>query len=124
MPGPLPENTAVWFEIPVSDMARSKEFYGAVLGHALTDEEGDLPNPMSNFPKARDASVAGHLYPGRPAPRGSGITIHLAVADLDAALGRVAAGGGEVVSPVIPIADGRFAYCLDPDGNSFGVFKR
>jgi predicted enzyme related to lactoylglutathione lyase len=27
-----------------------------------------------------------------------------------------------VVSPVIAIPAGRFAYCEDPDGNSFGLF--
>ena len=32
------------------------------------------------------------------------------------------ANGGEVVSPIITIPAGRFAYCLDPDGNSFGLF--
>jgi uncharacterized protein len=121
----LPANTAVWFEIPVTQFETAKRFYGAVLGHPLTDEEGDgLPHPMANFPQASKASVAGHVYPGRPAERGTGITIHLAVADLEGALARVSANGGEVVSPVLAIADGRFAYCLDPDGNSFGLFTR
>jgi predicted enzyme related to lactoylglutathione lyase len=32
------------------------------------------------------------------------------------------ANGGEVVSPIISIAAGRFAYCLDRDGNSFGLY--
>jgi predicted enzyme related to lactoylglutathione lyase len=35
---------------------------------------------------------------------------------------RVTANGGQVVSPVVQIPSGRFAYCLDPDGNSFGLF--
>lgn len=125
MSSPLPANTAVWFEIPVTDFERAKRFYGTVLGHPLKDETApDLPNPMANFPKAHDASVAGHVYPGKPAPRGSGVTIHLAVAELEPALARVGENGGEVVSPVIEIPDGRFAYCHDPDGNSFGLFTR
>ena len=125
MANPLPENTAVWFEIPVSDFERAKRFYGAVLGHPLKDQEGDdLPNPMANFSAASEKSVAGHVYPGKPAPRGSGITIHLAVAALEPAMARVAENGGEVVSPVITIPAGRFAYCLDPEGNSFGLFTR
>ncbi len=37
-------------------------------------------------------------------------------------MARVFDSGGEVVSPVIDIPAGRFAYCLDPDGNSFGLF--
>jgi len=49
--------------------------------------------------------------------------VHLAVAvPLEQALERVTAHGGQVVSPVIDIPTGRFAYCLDPDGNSIGLF--
>ena len=120
---PLPPNTAVWFEIPVTDMARAKAFYAAVVGAPLQDQE-DGPNPVANFPMASDQSVSGHLYPGKPAARGSGPTISLAVADLEAGMARVTAAGGEVVSPAITIPAGRFAYCLDPDGNSFSVFAR
>jgi uncharacterized protein len=123
MQSPLPEHAAVWFEIPVTDFDRAKSFYGVVTGNALTDEEG-APNQMANFAKAHDRSVAGHVYPGKPAPRGTGITIHLVVPDLDAALSRVWDNGGEVASPVLSLPDGRFAYCLDPDGNSFGLFTR
>ena len=35
---------------------------------------------------------------------------------------RVTDNGGKVVSPVITIPAGSFAYCADPDGNSFGLF--
>ena len=43
---------------------------------------------------------------------------------VEAALERVKNAGGEVVSDVIWIPAGRFAYCLDPDGNSIGVFSK
>lgn len=119
----LPPHAAVWFEVPVTDMARAKAFYAAVIGAALEDQEG-APNPMANFPMASRDSVSGHLYPGRPAQRGTGPTVSLAVEDLEASMARVTAAGGEVVSPAIAIEAGRFAYCLDPDGNSFSVFAR
>jgi predicted enzyme related to lactoylglutathione lyase len=32
-------------------------------------------------------------------------------------------GGGKVLSPVITIPPGRFAYATDPDGNSIGLFE-
>ena len=63
-----PENAAVWFEIPVSDMKRAKAFYGAVLDTELKDENTG-PNPMAVFPAADNDSVAGHLYPASR-PRG------------------------------------------------------
>jgi uncharacterized protein len=120
----VPANAAVWFEIPVSDMDRSKAFYGAVLETELKDDDTG-PNPMAVFPAESGTGVAGHLHPGKPAPSGTGNTIHLAApAPLEAALDRVRAGGGTVLSEVITIPAGRFAYCLDPDGNSFGLFGR
>lgn len=118
-----PANAAVWFEIPVSDMDRAKAFYGAVLQTVLK-EENDGPNPMAVFPVA-DRGVAGHLYPGNPASSGTGNTIHLAAPEpLESAVERVRDNGGSVVTGIISIPAGRFAYCLDPDGNSFGLFGR
>ena len=77
------------------------------------------------FPTSNPTGVAGHLYPGKPAPDGTGPTIHLACPDtLEEALERVTKAGGRVVSDPISIPAGRFAYCLDPDGNSIGVFSR
>ena len=122
MAGFIPENAVVWAEIPVSDMARAKAFYAAVVGNELNDQEGG-PNPMSVFAAKGQTAVAGHLYPGKPAAPGTGPTIHLAVEAVGPAMERVAANGGQVVSPVIDIPAGKFAYCLDPDGNSFGVFS-
>jgi len=118
----IPDDAAHWFEIPVIDMDRARAFYGTVLQNELRHEE-DGPNPMSIFAYNGNGRVSGHIYPGKPAPAGSGPTVHLAVArPLEEALERVAANGGQVVSPVIDIPAGRFAYCLDPDGNSIGLF--
>ena len=121
MPAFIPDKAAIWFEIPVTDMERSKAFYGAVLQNELTAEDSG-PNPIAMF-AAQNPAASGHIYPGKPAEPGTGGTIHLAVADLEAGLERVKANGGEVVSPIVTIPSGRFAYCLDPDGNSFGLFK-
>jgi uncharacterized protein len=120
-----PVHAAVWFEIPVTDMEEAKKFYSAVLETEFTDNDSG-PNPMAVFAYAADEQgVSGHLYPGTPAGNGAGPTIHLAVADgIESALERVKKAGGQVVSPVIEIPAGRFAYCLDPDGNSIGLFSR
>lgn len=117
-----PPNTAVWFEIPCSDLNASKAFYQTVLGIAMTRND-DGPNPMVAFSSMEDSGVSGHLYPGKPAPAGSGNTIHLAVGGkLEDAMERVPAAGGKIVSDIIPIPVGRFVYCEDPDGNSIGLF--
>ena len=119
-----PVNAAVWFEIPVTDMAKAKAFYSKVLMSEFTDQN-DGPNPMAIFAyQGDDDAVSGHLYPGKPAAGGSGNTIHLATPGrLEDTMKRVTEAGGTVVSPAIDIPAGRFAYCLDPDGNSFGAFE-
>jgi len=117
-----PENSMVWFEIPVTDMKRAKAFYDAVLLTDLKEENGG-PNPMAMFPiKDMGKGSSGHIYPGKPA-KGAGNTVHLATpAPLEEAMERVTKNGGKVVSPIVTIPAGRFAYCEDPDGNSIGLF--
>jgi uncharacterized protein len=119
-----PQNSIAWFEIPVSDMNRAKAFYGAVLQNELKDENMG-PNDTSVFVYEGGQGISGHLYPGQPAAKGAGSTVHLYVpSPLEDSLERVKAAGGEVVSDIVKIPPGRFVYCLDPDGNSIGLFTR
>ncbi|MCB1429501.1 MAG: VOC family protein [Nitratireductor sp.] len=120
-----PVSAAVWFEIPVSDLEAGRSFYASVLQTELTIQEMG-PNRTANFAYQPEAGgMSGHLYVGKPAADGSGPTLHLPVPDtLEQSLERLKAAGGTVVSPVIEIPVGRFAYCLDPDGNSIGLFSR
>ena len=102
-----PEHFAVWTEIPVTDMDRAIAFYNEVFDMDLKKDETG-PNPMAVFPTQNpDTGVSGHLYPDK----------------LENALQRVTTAGGEVLSEAITIPPGRFAYCLDPDGNSIGIFE-
>mgnify|MGYP000604421261 CR=1 FL=1 len=72
------KDTVVWTEIPVADMERAKAFYAGLLGAPLVDET-PAPNPIAMLPRDSEDVVAGHLYPGKPAARGTGPTVHLAV---------------------------------------------
>lgn len=117
-------NFVCWAEIPVTDLDRATRYYEAVFETRLTrDDTG--PNPMATFPFPADRPyAAGHLYPGKPPAKGTGPTLHLTVSGkLEEAMERVTAAGGEVVSPPIQIPPGRFAYTVDPDGNSIGLFE-
>lgn len=117
----VPAKASAWFEIPVANLDKARAFYGAVLQTDIPVTEGG-PNPIAIFP-AKDEMASGHLYQGKPAGTGTGITVHLSIADpLEDAMKRVSENGGQVVSPIVTIPAGRFVYCLDPDGNSFGLF--
>lgn len=113
----------VFTEIPAADPERACKFYETLLEGALV-EDNNGPNPVWMFPYADGGSPAGHVYPGKPAKDGEGMTAHFAVTDeLAEAMDRVKKGGGEVVSEVIDIYVGSFFYAKDTEGNSLGIFK-
>lgn len=119
-----PQHFTVWAEIPVSDLDKSIAFYNTVFNLDLKKQD-DGPNTIAMFPTEDGMGVAGHLYVGTPASSGNGPTVHFASpGDLEEALNRVKTAGGEVISEIISIPAGRFGYCIDPDGNSFGIFAR
>lgn len=116
-------NSVAWAEIPVRDLQAAKAFYSALF---LQDLEEQVMGPSTTIllPNTQQ-STAGHLYEGKPAANGSGPTIHLGVpGPVESAMDRVKSAGGTVLSEAISIPAGNFAYCLDPDGNSIGVFVR
>ena len=118
-----PDNFTVWIELPVTDLDKSTAFYNSVFQTELVREEMG-PNPMAMFPTATGKGVAGHLYPGKPPVKGTGPTVHLACPDtLEETMERFVKAGGEIVTDPIEIPAGRFAYGLDPDGNSIGLFQ-
>ena len=113
----------VWCEIPVTDLERAGVFYAAVLQRALTISN-DPPNPTVMI-EPMGNSAGAHLYPGKPAPSGTGTTVHYYCPDaLEAGMARVTEQGGSVLSEIISIPVGSFVYCRDPDGNSFGLFRQ
>ena len=117
-------NSIAWFEIPVTDMMAAKGFYANVLQSELRDENMG-PNETAVFNYDGGEGASGHLYPGTPSAAGTGATVHLyAPAPLEDTLVRVKQAGGKVVSDIVAMPFGRFAYCLDLDGNSIGLFTK
>jgi len=115
----------VWTEIPVTDLPASADFYAEVFGWKM-EIVNMGPNDVAMFNALTDDdpnTVAGHLYPGKPAV-GSGSTIHIGVPDtVEAAAARVLGKGGQVMGPVVDIPQGRFQYATDLDGNSIALFE-
>lgn len=119
----MPDNFTVWMEIPVSDLDKAVSFYNGVFKTELKVVTDMGPNHIAMFPTKDPNGIAGHLYPGKPPAKGTGPTIHIAYPDvLEDTMERFTKLGGEVVSDPIAIPAGRFAYGIDPDGNSIGMF--
>ena len=108
-----------WFEIPVKDVQRAVEFYGAVIGEPMGTMDGP-DGPMHIFPG--DDGAAGALTTEDSVPAEGGVLVYLYSPDIDAALERIAAAGGEVLVPKTSIGPfgfiGRFR---DSEGNTVAL---
>lgn len=112
-------NALSWFEIPVTDLARAKEFYGRVLKAELREESLSGRN-MAIFPY-QEGGVGGaliqdeHLNPGT-----DGTLVYLGAGDdLPGAVKRVEEAGGKVVMGPTLLSEqiGSIAVFLDSEGN-------
>lgn len=117
------KHSVVWAEIPVTDLAAGCKFYSAVLNTDLKIEEFG-GGEIVFFPMLDQNDIAGHIYAGKPAPAGTGPTVHLAIYDkLEDATKRSVDAGATVIREPVTIPSGRFQYIQDPDGNSIGLFE-
>ena len=120
-----PKDFTVWMEIPVSDMDRAVDLlqHGLRRGSVYRQFRPQSRWPCSN-PQTKKPASPGIFTPANRRLKAPGPTIHLAVpGKLEDALKRAETAGGKVVSEPITIPAGRFAYTLDPDGNSVGLFE-
>jgi predicted enzyme related to lactoylglutathione lyase len=112
-------NALNWFEIPVTDLARAREFYGRVLQAELREETMGGTS-MAIFPY-QDGGVGGALIVGEHhVPGATGALVYLnAGDDLGGALRRVEEAGGKVVMGATPLPGtiGSIAIFLDSEGN-------
>jgi uncharacterized protein len=112
-------NALNWFEIPVTDLARAKRFYGSLLQTDLREETIDGTS-MAILPY-QQGGVGGALVAGPQfVPSTEGAVVYLnAGEDIDGALARVEAGGGKVVlgRTELPRDIGSIAHFLDTEGN-------
>ena len=97
----------VFFDIAGPDAAKLREFYAGNFGWSIDG---------NNLVKA--GSLDGALRQDPPEK-----IIYIGVADLDAAIAKVNASGGKVVTPKIPIPTGTFVLFTDPADNRMGLVQ-
>jgi predicted enzyme related to lactoylglutathione lyase len=102
---------------PVSDVAKAKEVYSALLGVA----------PQADAPYYVGFDVAGQHIGLVPGGGPQGMTSPVAywqVADIEAKLAEVTAAGATVKEPAHDVGGGRLvATVTDPDGNVLGLLQ-
>lgn len=119
----MPTHALNWFEIPVSDFARAKAFYEAVLGRTIeTMEMGPITMGMlSTDPEAIGGALV-HADGCTPAKDGTIVYLN-GGDDLAPMLARVEGAGGSIAVPKTEIGNdfGFFAYFIDTEGNKVGL---
>ncbi|MBL7808019.1 MAG: VOC family protein [Saprospiraceae bacterium] len=114
-----------WFEIPVLDFARAKNFYQTIFAYEMPEMDMG-PVKMGILLHDRDKGIGGAICFGEGyEPAGSkGPKAYLnAGKDLNVVLERVSSAGGTVVLPKTEIAPdmGFFAFFTDSEGNVLGL---
>ena len=103
-----------YIEFGVSDIARSKAFYGAAFGWTFTDYGPDYCEFSDGHMKGGfDAN--GAVAPGGP-------LVVLYGDDLNDIIASVEAAGGKIVKPVFDFPGGRRFHFTDPDGYELAVW--
>lgn len=119
-------NPVGWFEIPVIDLDRAKQFYEAVMDVELTLMSLGAAE-MAWFPFTEDAiGAAGTLIKAEGlTPSHSGTLIYFTAPDIDATLERVGANGGKTLLPRTSIGEyGFIAHFEDTEGNRLALHSR
>lgn len=119
-------NPICWFELPVTDMARAVRFYEAVFGVTLR-RDACGGHPMAIFPYAEPQPSGALVQMPQLAPRDNGTLVYLnGGEDLNLALQRVRAAGGEVAMEKTLIAEdiGYMALFIDSEGNRVGLYSK
>ena len=107
-----------YLEIPTEDVEASARFYASVFGWRMR-VRGDGARAFDDAV----GEVSGAFVKGRPPSRDVGLLVYVMVADMDAAIGRIVAHGGEIVEPPVPEAPEIIARFRDPAGNVLGVYQ-
>ncbi|MEU3573476.1 VOC family protein [Kitasatospora sp. NPDC036755] len=111
-----------WAELVTREPAKADAFFPAVFPYGvLKMEGGDFDYRMF---RVGDRPVLGRMGAEGdflPPEAPSYISVYFAVDDVDAAIGRLTAGGGKVYVGPMDSPFGRFAAVGDPQGAAFGL---
>lgn len=110
-----------WHELYSTDAAAAWDFYSDLFGWRETSSMDMGENGMYRMFGA-DESTAGGMCNKPPQIPASSWLLYVQVSDLDRAVERVAALGGQVLNGPMEVPGGdRVAQCIDPQGAAFAL---
>lgn len=118
------KNSVNWFEIPVTDFGRAKDFYSKIYDFDMpVSEMGHIT--LGFFLHEQGVGVGGSICKGEGyEPSDKGALVYLnGGEDLSAVLSRVEEAGGTIAVPKTQITPeiGFFAVFVDTEGNRVAV---
>lgn len=120
------KDLVVWFEIPVNDFSRAKQFYNKLLQTKIEAEE--IAGTVMGFFQLRNYSNSGAIVqcPGyEPGDKGPLLYFN-AGEDLRSMLKRAEIAGAEILQPrtLISEAIGYYAVFRDTEGNRIALHSK
>lgn len=111
----------VHFEIPTDDLERAAAFYSGIFGWEL-NAWGDQPYWLAKTGEEGEAGIDGALFKRE---EGFDRMVNvIQVPSIDDYLPRIERAGGEIERGKQPVPGvGYAAYCVDTEGNRFGLFE-
>ena len=119
----------IHFEIHATQPEALIAFYQSLFGWTFTKWEGPMPYWLIKTGEAGTPGIDGGLLPRQGPMAADGQPVNsfvcsVDVANLDATLAKLPAGGGVECVPKMAIPGiGWLAYAKDPDGNIFGMMQ-
>ncbi len=105
-----------YVEFNVTDIGRSKNFYGSAFGWTFTDY-----GPA--YCEFNDGRLKGGLTTTAPVRASGGPLVILYADKLEETVKRVEAAGGRIVKPIFSFPGGRRFHFADPDGYELAVWS-
>jgi uncharacterized protein len=106
-----------YVELNVSDIAKSKAFYGKAFGWTFTDY-----GPA--YCEFSDGRMTGGFTTTAPVTAAGGPLVILYADDLEACLAGAKAAGAEITQPIFSFPGGRRFHFRDPDGYELAVWSK
>lgn len=113
------KNPVNWFEIPVKNIERAKEFYETVLGYPLNENEmGDMKMAWFPMDEHGNGSAGTLIQASGYEPSQKGTVVYLHVDDIETTLDKIIDNGGRIIRPKMSVGDyGYIAHFEDIEGN-------
>ncbi len=110
----------VHFEIPADDTKRAVTFYSKVFGWKI-EKYSEMDYWLASTGKEGEPGIDGAITSRAQMPV---TTNTISVPSFEEYADKIVKAGGKVMTPKMPIPGvGYMAYCIDTEGNSFGIMQ-